>query len=88
MPGRSRPIQTLAAWFPAGDFAAAQKNVDRRVTMLAIKFPGPGVLYYCCQDVQNGKDHERFKPFFSVADLKALGLWDKLPVMAQGCANP
>ena len=86
--------QTFAAWFPAGDFAAAQKNVDRRVTMLAIKFPGPGLLYDYCQDVQNGKDHasgqvyQRFKPFFSVADLKALGLWDKLSVMAQGCANP
>ncbi|MBL8293513.1 MAG: hypothetical protein JNN08_16825 [Bryobacterales bacterium] len=87
--------QTFAAWFPVGDFAAAQKNVDRRVTMLAINFPGPSLVYYYCQDVQNGKDHasgqvyERFKPFLSVANLEAMGLWDKLAAMAPGCvANP
>lgn len=87
--------QTFAAWFPPGDFAAAQKNVDRRVTMLAINFPGPSLIYYYCQDVQNGKDHasgqvyERFQPFLSVAQLEAMGLWDKLAAMAPGCvANP
>ena len=70
--------------------ATSCKNIGRRVVDLAVWNIGEALLFYYCQDKTNGLDHASGQVFalfsehdYTVADLEATNLWQRLEAEAQ-----
>ncbi|MBI5611508.1 MAG: hypothetical protein HY942_00350 [Gammaproteobacteria bacterium] len=89
---------TFNSWFPfdpndpqnPANQATACQHVGRRVIDLAVWHIGDALLFYYCQDKANGLDHASgqvyalFSPHgYSVTDLEATNLWQRLAAEAQ-----
>ncbi len=89
---------TFASWFPfdpndaqnPANQATACQHVGRRVIDLAVWHIGEALLFYYCQDQANGLDHAGGQVFalfaphgYTVADLEATNLWERLAAEAQ-----
>jgi hypothetical protein len=89
---------TFKSWFPfdpndpqnEANQATACQHVGKRVMDLAVWHFGDSILSYYCSDKANGFDHASgkvfaaFAPFgYTVADLEATNLWQRLATEAQ-----
>ena len=88
---------TFKSWFPLDppndpqdpvNQATALKNVGRRVIDLAVWHLSDQLLFYYCQDKFNGLDHASgqvfavFDAHYTVAQLEATNLWERLEAAA------
>ncbi|MEO8484818.1 MAG: hypothetical protein ABI585_00630 [Betaproteobacteria bacterium] len=89
---------TFASWFPfdpgdpqnAADLATSAAHVGQRVVDLAVWHFGDAILFRYCQDKAAGLGHadgKVFEPFashgYTVAELEATHLWERLAAEAQ-----
>ena len=81
--------QQFEDWFGAGvDLDVAENNVGRPTRELAAKYLSDDLLFCYCQDVLHNSDHAggsvyaALQPTYTLADLEAMHLWDKLAAKA------
>ena len=89
---------TFTSWFPfdpndpnnMANHDIACQNVGRRVVDLAVTHLSDALVFYYCQDKQNGLNHASGQVFgvfqkhgYTVAQLEATNLWERLAAVAQ-----
>jgi hypothetical protein len=85
-------------WFdPSIDPNVSITNVGRRMGELAVQYQSDFLLYWYCHDTAAGVDHASghvyaaLKTFYTLSDLEALHLWEKLAAKAAAtdyCVSP
>lgn len=84
-------------WFGLGvDYATSESNIGRRVVDLAIQYQSDGLLKLYCKDLASQASHADGKvfgalsSFYTLAELEAKQLWQKLDAKASatGFCNP
>ena len=79
---------TWKKWFETGDQQTSCDNVGRRPVELGVWYLGEYIVGQYCADVLNGRDHasgkvyEHYSKYYSVAQLEATQLWERLAAAA------
>jgi hypothetical protein len=80
----------LNEWFdPSLDTTTMYSNLGRRVVDLAIQYQSDVLLDCYCKDTAAHLDHASgqvygmLNPFYTLAELEAMQLWDKLAAKAE-----
>jgi hypothetical protein len=85
---------TWKQWFESGDQQTSCDNVGRRPVELGVWYLGDYIVGQYCADVLNGKDHAsgtvyaHYSQYYTVAQLEATQLWERLAAAAPSSGAP